>query len=191
MNEFKRMQQLAGLITESQLNEELSKEEKIAIFNKIAQTMEEFRNIVKKENIIPIPSGRFEDSRGDYFLSLMLQIKEEAYAFINKINNQTELNENISNDVEKYLKHHFEVYLEGGDTFKEESGKTHVFTMERDEFGNPEYYDDADIFKEATEQLKSSPFILDYSKEGYGDITFKSDGTNIMISFIVPPDVEY
>ena len=114
-----------------------------------------------------------------------------TYAFINKINNQTELNENISNDVEKYLKHHFEVYLEGGDTFKEESGKTHVFTMERDEFGNPEYYDDADIFKEATEQLKSSPFILDYSKEGYGDITFKSDGTNIMISFIVPPDVEY
>ena len=59
-----------------------------------------------------------------------------------------------------------------------------------DEFGNPEYYDDADIFKKAIEQLKNSPFVLDYSEEGYGNITFKSDGKNIIISFIIPPDVE-
>jgi hypothetical protein len=189
INEIKRMQQLAGLINENQLNEKLAKEEKIAIFNKIAQTMEEFRKISK--NIIPKSIGRFESDRKDYFLSLMLQIKEEANGFINKINSQTELNENVSNDVEKYLKYHFEVYLEGGDTFEEEPGKTHTFTMENDDFGNPEYYDDADIFKKAIEQLKISPFILDYSEEGYGNITFKSDGTNIMISFVVPPDVEY
>jgi hypothetical protein len=99
---------------------------------------------------------------------------------------EEQLNENISNDVEEYLKYHFQVYLEGGDTFEEKPGKTHTFTMESDEFGNPEYYDDADIFKKAIEQLKNSSFVLDYSEEGYGDITFKSDGTNIIISFIVP-----
>jgi hypothetical protein len=190
LNEIKRMQQLAGLITENQslINEELSKEEKIVILNKIAQTMEDFRNI--SQNIIPSSSENYGDGKLDYFHSLMLQIKNYAIEFINKINKQTELNENISNDVEKYLKYHFEVYLEGGDTFEEKPGKTHTFTMESDEFGNPEYYDDADIFKKAIEQLKNSPFILDYSEEGYGNITFKSDGINIIISFIVPPNVE-
>ena len=96
------------------------------------------------------------------------------------------LNENIDDDVKEYLKYHFEVYLEGGDTFEEKPGKTHTFTMESDEFGNPEYYDDADIFKKAIEQLKNSSFVLDYSEAGYGNITFKSNGQDIMISFVVP-----
>jgi len=117
------------------------------------------------------------------------QILNEEFRRMQKlagILTEEHLNENISNDVEKYLKYHFEVYLEGGDTFEEKPGKTHVFTMESDEFGNPEYYNNADIFKKAIEQLKNSSFVLDYSEEGYGDITFKSDGTNIIISFIVP-----
>ena len=99
------------------------------------------------------------------------------------------LNENISNDVEEYLKYHFEAYLEGGDTFEEKPGKTHTFTMESDEFGNPEYYDDADIFKKAIEQLNNSSITLDYDKDyigDYGIVTVKSNGQDIMISFVVP-----
>ena len=106
LNEIKRMQHLAGIIVESQLNKESSKEEKIAILNKIAQTMENFRNI--SQNIIPSSSENYGDGRLDYFHSLMLQIQYMAEEFINKINKQTELNENIYNDVEEYLKYHFE-----------------------------------------------------------------------------------
>ena len=96
------------------------------------------------------------------------------------------LTEEASNDVEEYLKHHFEVYLEGGDTFEEEPGETHTFTMEQDEFGNPEYYDDADMFEKSIEQLSNAPIVLDYSEEGYGDVSFKSNGNDILISFLVP-----
>lgn len=96
------------------------------------------------------------------------------------------INENVSNDVEKYLEHNFDVYLEGGDTFEEEPGEIHTFTMEHDEFGNPEFYDDADMFKKAVEQLKDSPFVLHDSEYGYGDITFKSDGVDINVSFVIP-----
>jgi hypothetical protein len=105
---------------------------------------------------------------------------------------KAKLNEELSDDVKQYLKDNFEMYLEGGDEFEEEPGETHTFTMEADEFGNPEYYDDADTFKKAIEQLKSSSFILDSDKEedfvgeGYGKITFTTDGTNIKLSFTVP-----
>lgn len=97
--------------------------------------------------------------------------------------NESQLTENVTPDVEKYLKDNFTIYLEGGDTFEEEPGETHTFTMEHDEFGNPEFYDNADMFKKAVEQLKNSPFV--FSEEGYNDVTFKSDGTDITISFTV------
>jgi uncharacterized protein YciU (UPF0263 family) len=102
---------------------------------------------------------------------------------------ESQLNENVSEDVKKYLNTAFEVYLEGGDTFEEKPGETHVFTMEGDEYGDPEYYDDADTFKEAVEQLNDSPIILNYNKNyvgDYGKVTAKSDGQDITISFIVP-----
>ena len=100
------------------------------------------------------------------------------------------LTEEASNDVEEYLKHNFKVYLEGGDTFEEEPGETHTFTMEQDEFGNPEYYDDADMFEKSIEQLSNSPIVLD--DEMYGDVNFKRNGNDILVSFVVPNiDEEY
>ncbi len=127
------------------------------------------------------------------------QILSEEFKRMQKlagIINEGLLTENISEDVKKYLNHNFEVYLEGGDTFEEEPGETHVFTMEHDEFGNPEYYgDDANIFKKAVEQLHNSPITLDYNKDylgDYGIVTVKSNGQDIIISFIVPEyDDEY
>jgi hypothetical protein len=99
--------------------------------------------------------------------------------------NESQLKEDISNDVKQYLNNAFEVYLEGGDTFEEEPGETHVFTIK----GDDEEYKDDWKFNRALNQLHNSPIILDYNKDyvgDYGKVTVKSDWHNIYISFIVP-----
>jgi hypothetical protein len=111
----------------------------------------------------------------------------------NKITTQSRLSENVSNDVEAYLSENFTIYLEGGDTFEEDPGELHTFTMEADEFGDPENYDDSDMFFKAVKQLDKSPIMLKYDKDyigDYGKVNVKSDGTDIFISFIVPEDAD-
>lgn len=103
----------------------------------------------------------------------------------NKITTQSKLNEEVSNDVKQYLNKQFEIYLEGGDTFEEEPGKIHVFTMNEDD----EQYKDNWLFNSAINQLQNSPIVLDYNKDyigDYGKVTVKADIKNIYISFIVP-----
>jgi len=102
-----------------------------------------------------------------------------------KLLKEDTLKEEITSDVEEYLVFNFEVYLDGGDDFEEEPGEIHTYIMEKDNFGDPEYYDDADLFKKAVEQLNNSPFIFN-DTSGYGKVNFKTDGNNIIISFIVP-----
>lgn len=99
------------------------------------------------------------------------------------------LKENISKDIENYLNDAFEAYLEGGDSFEEEPGEIHTLTLEPDDLGDPEQYEDSDLFFKAVEQLKNSGLVLKYNKDytgDYGKVIAKSDGTNINISFIVP-----
>ena len=96
-------------------------------------------------------------------------------------------NADISKDIKEYLNSEFEIYLEGGDSFEEKPGETHVFTME----GNDEQYKDDYRFKEALNQLQQNPIVLDYNKDyvgDYGEVTVKADANNIKISFIVPED---
>lgn len=103
----------------------------------------------------------------------------------NKITSQSRLKEEVSNDVKQYLNQQFETYLEGGDTFEEEPGEIHVFTMEEDD----EQYKDDFLFNSAINQLQNSPIVLDYNKNyigDYGKVTVKADIKNIYISFIVP-----
>ena len=110
----------------------------------------------------------------------------------NKITFQSRLNEEVSDDVKNYLNDKFETYLEGGDTFEEDPGELHTFTMEADEFGNPKNYDDSDMFFKAVKQLDKSPIMLKYNKDyigDYGKVNVKSDGTDIFISFTVPEDL--
>jgi hypothetical protein len=97
------------------------------------------------------------------------------------------MNEEVSDDVKQYLTDEFEEYLEGGDTFEEEPGETHVFVMEEDD---EQYYNDF-RFNRAINQLQNSPIILDYNKDivgDYGKVTARADIKNIYISFTVPED---
>ena len=97
------------------------------------------------------------------------------------------INEEVSDDVKQYLTDEFEEYLEGGDTFEEEPGETHVFVMEEDD---EQYYNDF-RFNRAINQLQNSPIILDYNKDivgDYGKVTARADIKNIYISFTVPED---
>lgn len=94
-------------------------------------------------------------------------------------------NADVSEDTKKYLNSKFEIYLEGGDSFKEKPGETHVFTME----GDDEQYKDDYRFNEALKQLQQNPIVLDYNKDyvgDYGEVTAEADANNIKISFIVP-----
>jgi hypothetical protein len=97
------------------------------------------------------------------------------------------LNEEVSDDVKQFLNNEFEIYLEGGDTFEEEPGETHVFTMEEDD---PQYKDNW-LFNSAINQLQKNPIVLDYNKDyvgDYGKVTARADIKNIYISFTVPED---
>jgi hypothetical protein len=103
----------------------------------------------------------------------------------NKITTQSRLNEEVSDDVENYLNELFEIYLEGGDSFEEEPGETHVFTMEEDD----ERYKDDGLFNSAINQLQNNPIVLDYNKNytgDYGKVIASANVKNIFISFIVP-----
>jgi len=103
----------------------------------------------------------------------------------NKLTSQSKLNEEVSNDVKQFLNKEFEIYLEGGDTFEEEPGEIHVFTMEEDD----ERYKDDGHFNSAINQLQNNPIILDYNKNytgDYGKVTVKAGINSISISFIVP-----
>jgi hypothetical protein len=93
----------------------------------------------------------------------------------------------VSKDVKEYLNSEFEIYLEGGDSFEEEPGETHVFTME----GDDERYADDYRFNKALNQLQQNPIVLDYNKDyvgDYGEVTVKAGAHSIYISFIVPED---
>ena len=103
----------------------------------------------------------------------------------NKLTSQSKLNEEVSNDVKQFLNNEFEIYLEGGDTFEEEPGETHVFTMEEDD----ERYKDDWLFNSAINQLQNNPIVLDYNKDytgDYGKVIASANVKNIFISFIVP-----
>jgi len=103
----------------------------------------------------------------------------------NKLTSQSKLNEEVSNDVKQFLNKEFEIYLEGGDTFEEEPGEIHVFTMEEDD----ERYKDDGHFNSAINQLQNNPIILDYNKNytgDYGKVIASANVKNIFISFIVP-----
>ena len=112
----------------------------------------------------------------------------KKYIVENKLTlNSRRLNEGVSDDVENYLNDAFEAYLEGGDSFEEEPGETHVFTMEEDD----ERYKDDWLFEKAINQLQNSPIVLDYNKDytgDYGKVTVKAGVKAIYISFIVPED---
>ena len=100
------------------------------------------------------------------------------------------LKEDVSKDVKEYLNLVFEIYLEGGDSFEEEPGETHVFTIE----GDDERYINDWRFNKALNQLQKNPIVLDYNKDyvgDYGEVTVKADVKNIYISFIVPEDDDY
>jgi hypothetical protein len=106
----------------------------------------------------------------------------------NKITFQSRLNEEVSDDVKQFLNNEFEIYLEGGDSFEEEPGETHVFTMEEDD----ERYKDDELFNSAINQLQNNPIILDYNKNytgDYGKVIASANVKNIFISFIVPEDL--
>jgi hypothetical protein len=106
----------------------------------------------------------------------------------NKITTQSRLNEEVSDDVKQFLNNEFEIYLEGGDSFEEEPGETHVFTMEEDD----ERYKDDGLFNSAINQLQNNPIILDYNKNytgDYGKVIASANVKNIFISFIVPEDL--
>jgi hypothetical protein len=103
----------------------------------------------------------------------------------NKLTSQSKLNEEVSNDVKQFLNNEFEIYLEGGDTFEEEPGEIHVFTMEEDD----ERYKDDGHFNSAINQLQNNPIVLDYNKDytgDYGKVIASANVKNIFISFIVP-----
>jgi hypothetical protein len=103
----------------------------------------------------------------------------------NKLTSQSKLNEEVSNDVKQFLNNEFEIYLEGGDTFEEKPGETHVFTMEEDD----ERYKDDWLFNSAINQLQNNPIVLDYNKDytgDYGKVIASANVKNIFISFIVP-----
>ena len=111
----------------------------------------------------------------------------KKYLVENKFTSNSRLNEEVSDDVENYLNDAFESYLEGGDSFEEEPGETHVFTMEEDD----ERYKDDWLFEKAINQLQNSPIVLDYNKDytgDYGKVTVKAGVKAIYISFIVPED---
>ena len=106
----------------------------------------------------------------------------------NKITTQSKLTEEVSDNVKQFLNNEFEIYLEGGDSFEEEPGETHVFTMEEDE----EPYKDNYLFNSAINQLQNNPIILDYNKDyigDYGEVTASANAKNIFISFIVPEEL--
>jgi hypothetical protein len=106
----------------------------------------------------------------------------------NKMTTQSKLNEEVSDNVKQFLNNEFEIYLEGGDSFEEEPGETHVFTMEEDE----EPYKDNYLFNSAINQLQNNPIVLDYNKDyigDYGKVTASANAKNIFISFIVPDEL--
>ena len=112
----------------------------------------------------------------------------KSYLVENKLTtNSLKENADVSKDTKEYLNSEFEIYLEGGDSFEEEPGETHVFTME----GDDERYKNDYRFNKALNQLQQNPIVLDYNKDyvgDYGEVTVKADANNINISFIVPED---
>ena len=95
------------------------------------------------------------------------------------LKNNILLKENKTNleDVRKYLTYNLEIYLEGD----MEATAPNEFTLDKDEQGNPEYYDDADMFDKTVEILKSGN--IEFTSEyGYNAMALL-DGENILIKF--------
>jgi len=112
----------------------------------------------------------------------------KSYLVENKLTtNSLKENADVSKDTKEYLNSEFEIYLEGGDSFEEEPGETHVFTME----GDDERYKNDYRFNKALNQLQQNPIVLDYNKDyvgDYGEVTVEAGAHSIYISFIVPED---
>ncbi len=105
-------------------------------------------------------------------------IKEEIHKVLNEItvNNPN----NTPEDVKEYLIYNLEVYLEGD---MEGNAYYDKFTLEKDEHGDPELYDDADMFHKTVKALKSGDIkFISWEEYGYEAVA-SLKGENILIRF--------
>ncbi len=101
------------------------------------------------------------------------------------LKNNPLLKENKSGPV-KYLRDAFMSYLEGGDSFKNAPGKVEKIVWDKEEYGDPQNYNDAGGFMIALKALESSPISIQFPE--YGKVSFTKKGNNIVGSFVVPKD---
>ncbi len=114
---------------------------------------------------------------------------DDAKRYLDIISNLAEnnplLKENKSGAV-KYLRDAFMSYLEGGDSFKNAPGKVEKIVWDKEEYGDPQNYNDAGGFMIALKALESSPISIQFPE--YGKVSFTKKGNNIVGSFVVPKD---
>jgi hypothetical protein len=95
------------------------------------------------------------------------------------LSNNVLLKENKINmeDIKEYLIDNLDSYLSGD----MEATAPNEFTLDKDDKGNPEYYDDADMFDKTIEALKSGDIEFG-SEYGYRAVA-SLDGENILVKF--------
>lgn len=89
------------------------------------------------------------------------------------------LKENIFPDVEEYLTDLYDLFS----SEEHEEGEEIINLISREEYGDPEAYDDAEMFDKAYNEIKQQ--FGSVTIEGQPNITFSLEGEDIKMNYIV------